>query len=145
MATILSLPKLMSGAEEVIDAGIYSTVDYVFLAAIILSTLLLFVTLISIISALAKTVKEATTAVMPLMFLVMLVSVTGMFGGKTQIGPVYYLIPIYSSVQSMSGVFSLNYSAANIVLSCLSNIVYAGAGAFTLTKMFNSEKVMFSR
>jgi sodium transport system permease protein len=145
MSTILSLPKLMSGAEEMIDAGIYSTSDYVLLAAIILSTLLLLVTAISIISAFAKTVKEATAAVMPLMFLVMLVSVTGMLGGKAQMGLIYYAIPIYSSVQSMSGVFSLNYLTANIVLSCLSNIVYACVGAFTLTKMFNSEKVMFSR
>ncbi|MCL2153060.1 MAG: ABC transporter permease [Oscillospiraceae bacterium] len=145
LSTILSLPKLMSGADEIIDAGIYGGAEYVFLAAIILSTLLLLVTAISIVSAFAKTVKEASAAVMPLMFLVMLVSVTGMFGGATPADPGYYLLPIYSSVQSMSGVFSLNYSGLNIALSCLSNIVYACAGAFALTKMFNSEKVMFSR
>ena len=144
-ATILSLPKLMGGAEDMIDAGIYGAADYAFLALIILSTILVLVALISIVSALAKTVKEATSSVMPLMILVMLVGVTGMFGGGAQSNPAFYLIPLYSSVQSMSGIFSLDYSAVNIVISILSSLVYAVIGGFALTKMFNSEKVMFSR
>ena len=145
MSTILSLPKLMSGAEGMIDAGIYGIKDYAFLAIIILSTLLLLVAMISIVSAFAKTVKEASSAVMPLMIIVMLVGVTGMFSGGAQTSPIYYLIPVYNSVQSMSGIFSLNYSALNIALACISNLAYASIGGFALTKMFNSEKVMFSR
>ena len=144
-ATILSLPKLMGGAEEMIDVNIYGAVDYVLLAFVILSTILLLVAVISILSAFAKTVKEANTIVIPLMILVMLVGVTGMFGGGTQTSAAYYFIPLYSSVQSMSGVFSLNYSVLNIVFSSLSNVVYACIGGFVLTKMFNNEKVMFSR
>ena len=144
-ATILSLPKLMGGAEEIIDVNIYGAVDYILLALVILSTILLLVTVISILSAFAKTVKEANTIVIPLMILVMLVGVTGMFGGGSQTDAAYYLIPLYSSVQSMSGIFSLNYSALSIILSSLSNVVYACIGGFVLTKMFNNEKVMFSR
>ena len=143
-ATILSLPKLMGGSEDMINVGIYGAADYAFLALIILTTLLLMVALISIVSAFAKTVKEATTAVMPLMIIVMLVGVSGMFG-SAQTERAYFLIPLYSSVQSMSGIFSLDYSGVNIALSCLSNLIYACAGGFALTKMFNSEKVMFSR
>ena len=145
VATILSLPKIMSGAEEVIDAGIYGFKDYVFLAFVILSTILLMVAIISIVSAFAKTVKEANTAVMPLMIVVMLVGVTGMFGGGAQSNPVYYIVPMYGSVQSMSGIFSLDYSAGNIALSCISCILYACAGGFVLTRMFNNEKIMFAR
>ena len=143
-ATILSLPKLMGPAEDMIDAGIYGAADYMLLAFVILSTILLLVALISIISAFAKSVKEATTAVMPLMIIVMLVGVTGMFS-HTQTNPAYYIIPLYSSVQSMNGIFSLDYSAVNIIFSCVSNLVFAGIGVYALTKMFNSEKVMFSR
>ena len=144
-ATILSMPKLMSGADEMIDAGIYGATEYALLAVVILSTILLLVALISIISAFAKTVKEASTSVMPLMILVMLAGVTGMFGGGAQENTAYYLIPLYSSVQSMSGIFSLDYSAANIAVSALSSLIYAIAGGFALTKMFNNEKIMFSR
>ena len=145
VATIMSLPNLMGGAEEFIDATIYSVTDYAVLALVILSTILLLVTLISIISAFAKSVKEANTAIMPVMIIIMLVGVSGMFGGGAQKSTIMYFIPLYSSVQSMSGVFSLDYSVANIAISCLSNLVYACIGGFALTKMFNSEKVMFSR
>ena len=143
-ATILSLPNLMAGAEDLIDAGIYSAADYMFLAFVILSTILLLVALISIISAFAKSVKEANTSVMPLMIIVMLVGVTGMFG-DAQTDLIYYVIPLYGSVKSMSGIFSLDYSAVNIAVSCASNLIFAGIGVFALTKMFNSEKVMFSK
>ena len=143
VATIMALPKLMGGDVD-ISVNIYSSTDYIFLAMVILSTILLLVSLISILSAFAKTVKEANSAIMPLMILIMVVGVTGMFGGA-QTQQVFYLIPAYNSVQCMSGIFSLDYSAANIAITTVSNIVYACIGGFVLTKMFNSEKVMFSK
>jgi len=144
-STILSLPKLMGGAEEMIDTGIYGAPDYIYLALVILSTILLLVALISIVSAFARTVKEANTAIMPMMILVMLVGVTGMIGSGAHLESYNYIIPLYNSVQSMNGIFSLEYSGTNILLTCLSNIAYAGIGGFALTKMFNNEKIMFSR
>ena len=145
VATILALPNMMGGADEMIDVNIYSITDYVLLALVILTTLLLMVTLISIISAFAKTVKEAGQAQMPLMIVIMLVGVSGMLGVGTLDNIGFYLIPIFGSVQSMSGIFALDYSMVNILIACLANLVYAGLGGFVLTKMFNSEKIMFSR
>jgi len=145
LATILALPNMMGGADELIDVNIYSVADYALLALVILSTLLLMVTLISIVSAFAKTVKEAGQAQMPLMIVVMLVGVSGMFGAGALTDTGFYLIPIFGSVNSMSGIFALNYSTVNVLIACIANIVYAGLGGFVLTKMFNSEKVMFSR
>jgi len=145
IATIVSLPKIVAGGEDVIDAGIYGFRDYLYLALVILSTILLMVAVISIVSAFAKTVKEANTAVMPLMIVVMLVGVSGMIGSGSQLDPIYYIIPMYGSVQSMSGIFSLDYSAINIILASVSSIVYACAGGFVLTRMFNNEKIMFAR
>jgi len=144
MGTLLSLPKLM-GAPEGLQAAFYGPSDYAMLAAVALSTVLLFISLISIISAYAKTVKEATTSVTPLMIVVMLVGVTGMFSGKAQTGAIYYLIPIYNSVQSMVGIFSFNAQGAHILMTVLTNLVLASACGFVLTSMFNSEKVMFSK
>jgi len=145
IATILALPNLMGGADEIVDAGIYSITDYILLAFVILTVLLVMVAMISLVSAFSKTVKEAGQASMPLMIIVMLVGVSGMFGGGTQTDPLFYMIPLYSSVQSMSGIFSLDYLPVNIMISCLSSIIYACFGGFVLTKMFNSEKIMFSR
>ena len=146
LATILALPNLMGGGEGgMIDVGMYSITDYILLAVVILTVLLVMVALISLVSAFSKTVKEAGQAAMPLMIIVMLVGVSGMFGGGSQTDPLLYLIPLYGSVQSMSGIFSLDYSTINILISCLSSIVYACVGGFVLTKMFNNEKIMFSR
>jgi len=145
VATILALPNLMGGDGMLDAGGIYGVVDYVFLALIILTTLLLMVAMISIVSAFSKTVKEAGQAAMPLMIIVMLVGVTGMIGGGAQTDPVYYLIPLYGSVQSMSGIFSHEYSTLNITLASLSSLVYACIGGFILTRMFNNEKIMFSK
>ncbi|MCL2045953.1 MAG: ABC transporter permease subunit [Oscillospiraceae bacterium] len=144
LATILSLPKLMGDAAEFMDTGIYNATDYLLLACVILSTVLLLVTLISIMSAFAKTVKETTAVVTPLMIVIMLIGLSGMFS-STVPDSLYFLIPLYGSVQSMSGIFSMSYSTINIALSCAGNLLLAFIGAFVLTKMFNSEKVMFSK
>ncbi len=144
LGTLLSLPKLM-GVAEGMPAAFYSLADYAMLAAVVLSTVLLLISMISIISAYAKTVKEAQTFVMPLMIVVMLVGVTGMFSGSAQTGTLYYLIPIYNSVQSMVGIFSFNAAAMNIFVTVLMNLVLSVGCGFALTGMFNSEKVMFSK
>jgi sodium transport system permease protein len=144
VATILALPNLMA-VDDGMNVGIYSINDYILLAFIILTTLLLMVAMISIISAFAKTVKEATSYVSPLMIVIMLVSVTAMFGGGAADEAILYIIPIFNSVQSMAGIFALDYSVTNIVITGLSNLAYAAIGVVVLTKMFSNEKIMFSR
>ncbi|MDR3207379.1 MAG: ABC transporter permease [Oscillospiraceae bacterium] len=145
LGTILSLPKMFGGGGDMPDMNIYGIGDYLTLAAVVLSTVLLFVALISILSAFAKSVKEAATMVSPLMIVVMVVGVTAMFGGGAQTDRVYYLIPTYNSVQAMVGIFSLSYDPINILLTVLSNLAYAALGGFLLTRMFHSEKIIFSK
>jgi sodium transport system permease protein len=146
--SILSLPKMMNlGDTNIGDAvaKLFGPIDILLLVFIILSTILLITTLMSIISTMAKSVKEATTAVMPLYIVVMLLSVTGMFGNGASDNQAVYFIPLYNTLQSMIGIFSGEYIHINVVLSIISNLVYAIAGSFILTKMFNSERVMFSK
>lgn len=141
---IASLPKLMQMDDMPISGAIYSVTDYVLLAAIVLSTALLFVTMISIISAYAKSVKEAASLVSPLMILVMVVGISGMF--KTgELQSVFYLIPVYNSVQSIVGIFSLDINIVNILITIGANSLFTVGGIFLLTKMFDSEKIMFNK
>ena len=144
LGTLLSLPKLMGGMDGA-SASMYTSSDYLMLAGIILSTVLLFVALISILSAFAKTVKEAQMLVMPLMIVVMFASLTGMFSEGAASGTAAYFIPIYNSVQCLIGVFSFESSAVHIAITIVSNIVYTAIGTFVIAKMFNSEKIMFKR
>ncbi len=142
---LFALPKLMGEEMDgMIDANIYGMVDYAWILGVILATVLLFVSLISVISALASSVKEASGFVSPLMILVMVIGVSGMFGGDKAALWAYF-IPIYNSVQCISGVFSLSYEPLHIVITMLVNVVFAGAFVFVLTKLFNSEKVMFKK
>jgi len=145
IAMILSLPQMMGAGTEDFIENIYSAADFALLGLLIITTLLLMVAIISIVSAYAKTVKEATTAVTPLMFLFMGVGLTGMIGGGPQTEAIYHVIPIYGTVQGITGIFSLDYTVTNIIIASLTNLVFACIGGFALTKMFSSEKVMFSK
>ncbi|MDR1132036.1 MAG: ABC transporter permease subunit [Oscillospiraceae bacterium] len=145
LGTLLSLPKLMGGASESMSAVFYGPADYLMLAAVVLSTVLVLISMISIISAYAKTIKEAQTSVMPLMIIVMLVGMTGMFSGGAQAAAPYYFIPLYNSVQSMVGIFSFNVSASHVLVTVLVNLALSAAFGFVLTRMFNSEKIMFNK
>ena len=144
IGTILSLPSLMGEAGNM-DGSVYGVTDYALLGVVILSTVLLLVALISIISAFAKNTKEAQSYVVPLMILVMLVGVTAMFGSGPAGDLFYYLIPVYNSVQCMVGIFSFQLNATFVLVTILSNLVYTGLGVFILTRMFNSERIIFAR
>lgn len=145
VGTMLSLPNLMGGEESGMNAGVYGVTDYIMLLGLILTTVLVLVSLISIISAFAKSIKEAGTAISPLMILVMGVSLIPMFGGDAPKNIVSFFVPILNSVQCFHGIFSFKYEMVQVVITIVMNMVYAGVFTFLLTKLFNSEKVMFSK
>lgn len=144
IGTIASLPKLMGAASDQLSVT-YGLTDYTMLGIVILSTVLVLIALISIISAFAKSVKEAQTYVTPLMIVVILVGVTAMFGSGAKESLVYYLIPVYNSVQCMIGIFSFAVEPMRMLVTVAANLVVTGLGVFILTRMFNSERIIFSR
>ena len=137
------MPTLMQ-MEGGVGAA-YTPVHYLALCLIILSTVLFIVACISLISAFAKTIKEAQTYVTPLMILAMVVGVTAMFGGGASPHLWAYLIPFYNSVQAMAGLFALELNWTHLLLTVGCNLAYTALGVWGLTRMFNSEKVMFQR
>ncbi len=145
LGTILSLPKLMGAASDEISANAYGMNDYLMLGVVILSTVLLLITMISIVSAFAKSTKEAQTFVTPLMIIVMFLGITSMFGSGASENWYIYLIPLYNSVQCMTAIFSFDVTAVNVAIAAASNVLYAGIGVYALTRMFNSERIIFSR
>lgn len=142
IGTMLSMPKLMQ--MEDMKASVYSVNDYIMLLLVIFSTVLVIVGILSIISAFAKSVKEASTYVMPVMIIVTLLGVTSMFGTGAPTESYLYMIPLYNSVQCMNGIFGFTYSMTNILITIVINIILTGILSFILSKMFNSEKIMFS-
>ena len=142
----LSLPNMIQAGGDGIEIPFnYTTSDYVALLLVIFASVLVMASAISLLSALAKDVKNAGTMITPFMLVVMLAGLLPMFQTETVHSLVNYFIPFYNSIQVMADVFahSLNWTALFITLG--SNIVYTGIAIWGLTRMFNSEKVMFSR
>lgn len=139
---IFSLPKLLGGVSL---AGIYGLSEYLLILLVLLSTVLLIIGLMSILSSLAKSVKEASMLIMPFMFISMLAGITSMISGTAAASPVFYFIPIYSSVQALVSILTFDVNVLNLVITFASNMLYLLACVFGLTKLFNSEKVMFSK
>ena len=115
------------------------------LLGIILTTVMVLVSLIAVISACARSIKEASTAVSPLMVLVMGIGLLPMLTGNEEKSFGMFLIPIYNSVQCIHGVFSFVYEPMQMFVTMLVNVVVSGILVWVLTKMFNSEKIMFAK
>jgi len=143
LGTMLSLPILMGAAN--LDTSFYTMKDYALLLGVILSTVLLLVAFISLISAFSKSIKEASTTCSPLTILTMVVSLVPMMGADILDKTGMFFIPVLNSVLCMNNIFSFNANLPNIAIAIGSNILYAGALTFLLTRVFNSEKAMFSK
>ena len=139
---VASLPKIMHGMLEV-EASLYSVVDYVLLGLVLVSTAVVYVTLISLMSAFAKSVKEAQALVTPMMMLVILLGLSSMFTQSADPAWYWYLIPLYNSVQSITGIFAAAPDSVGILITTAVNLAAAGIGVWGLARMMNSEKVMF--
>lgn len=150
VGTILSMPALMGDIMEnsegmSMSLSAYSVEDYAGLILIILTTVILFITIISVLSAFAKTVKEAATLVLPVMLIVMFAGFSSMYSTEAKTEIYWYLVPILNSVQSLIGIFARSASMINILVTVCINIAISALGMLVLRKMFNSEKIMFAR
>jgi len=145
LGIILSLPKLFQ-METSFSLDIYSLGQYLMILFVIFSTVLVVVGLVSIISAYAKSVKEAGTLITPLYIFTILIGVTSMFSSTANTNYFMYLIPLYNSVQTLTSIFSFETNAwIYMLITISSNVVYVVGLIYLLNKMFNSEKIMFSK
>lgn len=143
IGTILSLPKL-AGMTGGITLAMYTFGDYIALIAVILTTVLIFVSLISVISALAKSVKEASGLIVPLMLVVMMCGIFSMFaGGVSSIGLSF--IPVFNSALAFSAILSGTLAPAALAITLCVNVAFAALAVFVLTLMFKSERIMFNK
>ena len=59
--------------------------------------------------------------------------------------PAVYCIPFYNSIEVMAGVLNHEVNWTSIVVTIVANLAYTGIAVWGLTRMFNSEKIMFGR
>lgn len=139
---IASLPKLV-GTN--ITLGAYDVGTILMLLGVIIVTVLIFTTILTMVSTFAKSVKEASSYSLPIMIVVMLLGATSFMGTQAVTNPALYLIPVYGAIQALTGILSVTITPLNYFVFLISNIVYILLGVYLLTKMFNSEKIMFNK
>lgn len=140
----LSLPKMVQADAAALSFH-YSTSDYLVLLLVIFASVLIMATAVSLLSALAKDVKNAGTMVTPFMLVVMLAGLLPMFQSGASQSVAVYLVPFYNSIEVMTAVFAHEMEWTPVVVTLAANVAYTALGVWGLTRMFNSEKVMFSR
>ena len=140
----LSLPKMIQVDASGMELN-YTVSDYLVILLIILATVLIMASAVSLLSALAKDVKNAGTMITPFMLVIMLCGLMPMFQSGASENLTAYLIPFYNSIQVMTAVFAHKMRWMPVIVTMAANVVYTGIAVWGLTRMFNSEKVMFSK
>lgn len=139
-----SIPKLLGGDMN-LSFEMYGIGTFILTFVVILSTVLIFTVILMGVSTFAKSVKEASSYAIPVMMIVMFCGIGNFTGSGAVTNPLLYLIPIYNSIQCITSVLSLKVDLLCLGIAIISNMVYFGVGVFVLTKMFNSEKIMFQK
>ncbi|MBO4214225.1 MAG: ABC transporter permease [Lachnospiraceae bacterium] len=143
-ALMASLPKLVAGMGDVNIANMLGVTDYIVLFAVVITTQLMIVSIFSVISAIAKTIKEAGGYSTPIYIVSMLVAMyAGYIGARKNL--YMFTIPIYNSAMILTEMFGSGYEIAQVGLTCATNVLIAVICVYILTRLFNSEKVMFSK
>ncbi len=141
---IASLPNLLEGQN--ISMAMYGPLTYISIFIVMLITVAIFVVLLSIISTFAKSVKEAAQYAAPIMVLVTIVGISSMLSTSSDFNNFLYLIPIFNSIKCMGLIFNgSTFDFIPFLFTIISNVVLFGIGIFVLTKMFNSEKIMYNK
>ena len=145
LGIILSLPKMIHADTAGVDLNIYAPSDFLLLLLVLLSTVLLLISIVANLSALARDVKQASTLNIPLSLMMIVVGMLPMMLSGSPDNIAFYFIPFYNSVMSMTAVLSHEASMLAIVVTTGANLVYVVCGAWLLTKLISSERVMFNK
>ena len=142
---VLSMPKLIAanGGGELSFS--YSTTDMAILLLVIISSVFIMTAAISLLSTLAKDVRNAGTLALPVMFGILFVCLISMFQNSVSDSLLYDIIPFYNSVTVLTALFQHELHLMNAAVCIAANIAYTLISVWILTKMFNNEKVMFSK
>jgi len=141
---MFSLPNLMS-ASGALDVFIYSAGDILILFSILLATVLVIVGLVAVLSAYAKTIKEASMLILPFYFVSMALGISTMFSGEASNDLWIYFIPIYGSVNVIIAILTFEISIAAYLATVGMSLVYVTIFVYILTRLFQSEKIMFQK
>ena len=142
LGTMLSLPKLMN-LDDSSTIAIYSPVDYAMLFIIITLTVFVMIGIVSVLSAFAKNVKEASSLTSPFVVLVVLISLFPSFVSTES--TFYYCIPLVNSAFCLKNIFQFQMQTTDFCITLVANLIAIILLVGILAKMFNNEKLIYTK
>lgn len=141
----LSLPKLTSAMGFEGDVS-YSVVEYLMLFLVTMTAVFALASILLLVSTLSKDVKQATN-IAPIFLMVVLIGSMltmsePMKSTVEDLGTVNYIIPVWNASRMLQNLMELNYTVPNLLLTCLSNLAFAGIALFIVGRCFESEKIV---
>lgn len=145
LGILFSLPKMMGSASGAFSFNVYGPGTYILLFLVLVSITLFFISILALISAFSKSVREASAMSLPVMFFVMFIGISAFMSSGATSNTALYVIPVYGTVQTLIGLLSGSLNSINLIITIISNLFYAGIIVVLLTRMLNSEKIMFKK
>lgn len=142
LAALTQLSTVVGEMSMTVNLGIGTSLQ---LLVLILLISLIAVSLFLIASTYAKTTKEATMYAMPVYIIGIISGAFTMYETSLASSFLPYIIPIYNLTLGLKGCFMNQLTLLHFLTIVGSNIVYFVIIIFIVRKMFNSEKIMFSR
>ena len=147
VSAVSSFIGLMFGLPQLFNMPVFSMYgfgEWALIFFILAATVLFIVGMMALISSFAKNVKEATLWISILMFIGMGISLLPtVIGVGTNIA--LYFIPLYNTVLALASVISFDVIIINLAITFVTNILYSLGLVWVLAKVFNNEKIMFSK
>ena len=144
LGVALSLPAMYGDAVGS-GAGAYSFWNYMQVLVVLVVSVFVVVGVVSLISAFSKTIQQATTMSLPLMFISMIVGLTTLITNSAATTTVLYIIPLFNTSQILYQIFTNNVNIVQFIITICSNIATTMICGYVLTRMFNSERIMFRK
>ncbi|MBB6096641.1 sodium transport system permease protein [Deinobacterium chartae] len=113
------------------------------LLAVAVTTAMLISVLQLTITVFARSYKEAQTYLVPLALVAILPAVTLQFADFLTVGSGFYLIPLVNAMLVILNIVKGSLGAAAIILTVISNLVYAALLLLLAWRLFRRESVIF--
>lgn len=134
---LTSLPS-MYGGHLTMDAGTIAGLFFV-----ITTGLVLFVSVGLLISTLVSSVKEANGYLSPMMVILMLLALFPSFIDMSNIG--FAFVPFLNICTTMNLLINGSLNPLYLVITIVINLVTTGLIVLVAAKLFNNEKIIFSK
>ena len=140
LGVVLSLPKIMQMSDATLSLGL---LQYILMFLVIISCVVMIVSVMSLFSCFAKSIKEANSMISISMPVVLVFSLLAAFIKNNSLW--ITIIPIYNVSTALTQLVNNQYNGIFLALTISSNIAYSLIFGYLVVKMFNSERIMFSR